>query len=114
MAKPQNNNNDDDYNDDNDNKDVVIASTSKKNDDHNVVFFVPVAVAIAVADKGVIHPCRCPVTLTPSCRRRGGDPLLSKPRSADNIKDNDASIASASKNDEDHCLRSSSGLLTTV
>ncbi len=113
MAKPRNDNNEDDYDNDDDGKDVVIASTSKKHDNHDVVFFVPVAVAITAADEGVIHPCRCPMTSTPSCRRRGGDPSLSKPQSTDDNKDNDASIASVSKNDKDH-LRSSSGLQTMV
>jgi hypothetical protein len=64
-AKPRNDKNDNDYDDDNNNKDAVIASTSKKNDDHNIVFFAPVAVAIAATDEGVIHPCRCPLTSTP-------------------------------------------------
>jgi hypothetical protein len=112
-AKPRTDNNDQNYDDEDDDKDVVIASTSKKNDDHNVIFFVPVAVAVAAADEGVIQPRRCPLTSTPSRRRRGGDPWSLKPRSADDNKDNDASIASASKNDEDD-LRSSSGLQTSV
>ncbi len=112
-AKPRNDNNDYDYDDADSNKDVVIASTSKKNDEHDVVFFAPVAVAVAAADEGVIHWCRCPLTSTQSRRRRGGDPSLAKPRSANDNEDNEALIASASKNDEDH-LRSSLGLRTTV
>ncbi len=113
MAKPQKDNNHDDYDDDYDNKDVVITSTSKKNDNHNVVFFALIAVAVAVVDEGVIHPRRCLQTSTLLCRRRGGDPLLSKPRSKDDNKDNDALIAIASKNDEDN-LRSLLGLRTMV
>ncbi len=46
-------------------------------------------------------------------RWRDGDPSLLKPRSANNNLDNDALIASASKNDKDH-LRSSLGLRMTV
>ncbi len=111
--KLRSDNNDDDYDDEDDDEDVVIASASKNNDDHDVVFFAPVAVAVAAADEGVVPPRRCPLTSTPSHRRRGGDPSSSKPRSADDNEDNDASIASASKNDKDH-LRSSSGLRTTV
>jgi hypothetical protein len=65
---------------------------SKKNDDHNVVFFVPVAVPIVAVDKGVIHPRRCLLTSTLSCRRRGEDPSSSKLQSTDDDKDNDASI----------------------
>ncbi len=103
LAKPLSNNNDANYDDDDNNEDVVIASVSKNNDDHNVVFFAPVAVAVAMMDEGVIHPQKCPLTLTPWHRRRGGDPSSSKPRSADNNKDFDASIASTSKNNEDHC-----------
>ncbi len=125
MAKPRNDNNDDDYDDDNNNKDVVIddddnnnkdvviASTIKKNDDHDVIFFVPVVVAIAAVDEGVIHPCRYLLTSMPSRRRRGRDPSLPKPRSANDNKNNDALIASASKNDKDH-LRSLSGLRMRV
>jgi hypothetical protein len=112
-AKLWNNNNDNDYDDDDYDKDVVIARTRKKNDDHDIIFFAPVAVAIAAVDKGVIHPRRCPLTSMPLRRRRGGDPSSSKPWSANNNEDNDASIASTSKNDEDH-LRSSLGLRTTV
>jgi hypothetical protein len=112
-AKPWNDNNDNDYDDDDYDKDVVIARTSKKNNDHDIVFFAPVAVAIVEVDKGVTHPHRCLLTLTPLRRRRGGDPLSSKPWSANNNKDNYASVASTSKNDEDH-LRSSLGLRTTV
>jgi hypothetical protein len=92
LAKPWNNNNDNDYNEDSDDKDVVIASTSKKNDNHNILFFAMVMVAVVVADKGVIHPRRCPLTSTPSGRRRGGDPLSSKPQSANDNKDNDPSL----------------------
>ncbi len=91
----------------------MIASTSKKNDDHDVVFFVPFMVTVAAADKGVIDPCRCLLTSMPLHRRRGGDRLSSKPQSANNNEDNDASIASTSKNDKDH-LRSLSGLRTMV
>ncbi len=101
-AKPWNDNNDDNYNDDGDDKDVIIASASKKNDDHNVIFFAPVAVTIAVADKGVICPRRCPLTLMPLHRRRGGDPSWLKPWSTDDNEDNNTSIARVSKNDEDH------------
>jgi hypothetical protein len=113
LAKQQRDNNDDNYDDNDDNKDVVIASTSKNNDDHDVVCFAPVTVAIAAADKGVICPCRCPLTLTLLHRRRSGDPLLSKPQSAFDSEDNDTLIASASKNKEDH-VWSLSGLRTTV
>jgi hypothetical protein len=91
----------------------MIASRSKKSDDQDVVFFVPFVVAVVAADKGVIHPCNCLLTLTPSRRRRGGDPSLSKPQSADDNKDNNALIASAGKNEEDH-LQSLLGLQTTV
>ncbi len=91
----------------------MIASTSKKNDDHKVVFFAQVAVAVAAADEGVIHPRRCPLTSTPLLRRRGRDPSLPKPQSGNDNQDNDTLIASASKNEEDH-LRSSPGLQTTV
>jgi hypothetical protein len=113
LAKPQSDNNEDNYNDDNDNKDVVIASESKNNDNHNVIFFAPVAVAVTVADEGVIRPCRCPLTSMPLCRRRGGDPSSSKPRSSNDNEDNDALIASMSKNNKDH-IWSSSGLRMRV
>ncbi len=63
---------------------------------------MPVAVVLAVADKGVIRLRRCLLISTLSGRRRGGDPLLSKPLSADNNEDNDTLIASMSKNDKDH------------
>jgi hypothetical protein len=112
-AKPRNDSNNDDYNDDDNNKDVRIAKTSKKNDGHDVLFFAPVAVDVTAADKGVIHPRRCLLTLMPLRRRRGGDPSSLKPWSASNSENNDASIASASKNDEDH-LQSLSGLRTIV
>jgi hypothetical protein len=88
-AKPRSDNNDKNYNDDDDNKDnkdVMIASTSKNNDDHDVGIFAPVVVAVAAADKGVICLHRCLLTLTPLHRRRGGDPLLSKPQRADNTR----------------------------
>ncbi len=91
----------------------MIASASKNNDDHNVIFFALAAVAVTAADEGVIHLPRCPLTSTPLHRRRGGDPSLLKPWSANDNKDNEATIASASKNNKDH-LRSSSGLWTTV
>ncbi len=112
-AKPWRDNNNDDYNDNYNNKDVLIASASKYNDNHNIVFFAPVAVAVTAADEGVVCPRRCPLTLTPSHRRRVRDPLLLKLRSANDNKDNDTSITSTSKNYKDH-LRSLSGLQTTV
>ncbi len=46
-------------------------------------------------------------------RRRGREPLLLKPWSADINKDNDALIASMSKNNKNH-LQPSSGLQTMV
>jgi hypothetical protein len=109
----QSNNNDDNYDDNNNNKDVVIASVSKNSDYHYIVFFVPVAVAVAEAAKDVIHPCRCLLTSMLLHRRRGGDPLSSKPQSTDDNKDNDALMTSTSKNDNDH-LRSLSGLRMMV
>ncbi len=112
-AKPRSDNNNNNYDDNDDNKDVMIASASKNNDNHNAIFFAPVAVTVTAADEGVICPRRCPLTLMPSHRRRGREPLLLKPQSTKNNKDSDAWIASASKNDEDH-LRSSSGLQTKV
>ncbi len=102
LAKPQSNNNNDNYNDDNNDKDAVIASASKNNDDQEVVFFLLFVVAVAAADIGVIRPCRFPLTLPLSRRRRGGDPLSSKPWIASDNKDNDALIASTSKNNQDH------------
>jgi hypothetical protein len=71
LAKPRKDNNNHDYDDDDNNKDVVIACMSKKNDYHDAVIFAPVMVAVAATNKGVIHPRRHPLTLTPSCRRRG-------------------------------------------
>jgi hypothetical protein len=112
-AKPRSNNNYIDYDDDDNNKDVMIASTSKNNDNHNVIFFAPVAVAIATADEGVIRPFRCLLTLTPLHRRRGRDPLLLELQSTYNNKDNETLIACTSKNNKDH-LQSLSGLQTTV
>ncbi len=50
----------------------MIASASKKNDEHDIIFFAPVTVAVAVAEEGVIHPCRCLLTSTPSHRKRDG------------------------------------------
>ncbi len=91
----------------------MIASASKNNDNHNVIFFAPVAVAVAAADEGVIRPQRCPLTLMPTHGRRGWDPSSSKLWSANNNRDNDALIASTSKNNEDH-VRSSLGLQMTV
>jgi hypothetical protein len=101
-VKPRSNNNDDNYDGINDDKDVMIASSSKNNDKHNIVFFALDTVAILEADKGVSCLHRCPLTLMPSRRRRGGDPLLSKPQSTKDNKDNDTLIASMSKNNEDH------------
>ncbi len=89
----------------------MIPSMSKNNDDHDVDFFPLVAVAVTAVDKGVICPRRCPLTSMLLGRRRGGDPSLSKLQSANNNEDNDALIASVSKNDEDH-VRSLSGLRT--
>ncbi len=94
----------------------MIASTSKNHDNHNVVFFVLVVVVVAAADNGGTCLRGRQLTLTPlhiSCqrtrRRRGGDPLSSKPRSyndnndSDNDNDDkDPAIASASKNDNNH------------
>jgi hypothetical protein len=91
----------------------VIASMSKNDDNHNVVFFAPVMVAVAAADEGVICPHSCLLTSTLLPRRRGGDPSSLKPQSADNNKDNDASIASMSKNNKDH-VQTLVGLWTMV
>jgi hypothetical protein len=113
LAKPWSNNNSNNYYNHVNNKDFMIASASRNNDGHNVIFFAPLTVAVTAADEGVTHPCRCLLTSTPSCRRRGGDPLLSKPQSTKNDKDNDASIASASKNNKDH-MRSLLGWQTMV
>jgi hypothetical protein len=52
----------------------VIASASKNNEDCDIVFFVPVTVAIVGVDKGVIRPRRCLPKSMPLHRRRGGDP----------------------------------------
>jgi hypothetical protein len=91
LVKPWSNNNNNYYNANVNNKDVVVASASRNNDDHNVIFFAPVTVAITAADKGVTHLHRCLLTSTPL-----------HPRSADDHKDNDTSIVSASKNNKDH------------
>jgi hypothetical protein len=94
----------------------MIASASKNHMDHNVVFFMLVVVVVAAVGDGRTRPRRHPLTLTPlrdSCqhvmRRRGKDPLSSKPWSYndndddDNDSDNkDSVIASASKNNDDH------------
>jgi hypothetical protein len=106
-AKPRSDNNNDKYNDGNKDKDVVIANVSRNNDDHDVIFFVPVVVAVLAMDKDVICPQRYPLTSTPLRRRRGGDSLSSKLRSNGNngshSKDNeDTVIASMSKNYHDH------------
>jgi hypothetical protein len=113
LAKLQSLNNDDNDNNDNNDEDAVIASTSKNKNNHNVIFFVPVAVVVGVADKDGTRAHGCPPMLMLSRRRRGGDPLLLKPRGAHDDKDNDASIASASKNNKDQ-VRSSLGLRLAV
>ncbi len=109
LAKPRSNNNNDAYDYNDDDKDVVIARASKNNDNHNVVFVAAVVVAVPAADEGVIRPCRCPLTTTPLHRKRSGDPSSSKLWSTKDNKDNNALIASASKNQEDH-VRSLLGL----
>ncbi len=86
---------------------VVIASVSKNNDNHDVIFFAPVMIAILVAEEGVICRHRCPLTLTPSCKRWGRDPLSSKPQSNNDDNGNgnnnkDTVIASVSKNHNNH------------
>ncbi len=92
----------------------MIASASKNQDNHNLVFFALVMVVVVAVDDSGTCPRGCLLTLTPlsissQCarRRRGGDPLPSKPQSYnddngdDNDNDNkDAVIASASKNDD--------------
>ncbi len=101
---------------DNDNKeeDAAFASASKNNNDHKIVAFMLVGVIVRAADKGGTRSCGHLPTSTPLRRRRGGDPLLTKLQSNDNDKDNDASIASASKNDKDHVRSLLAGLRTMV
>ncbi len=91
----------------------MVARASKNNGSHDVTFYVLVVVAVAAADKGVIRPCRCPLTLMWLHRRRVRDPSLLKLQSANINEYNDALITGASKNNKDH-LGSSSGLWTTM
>jgi hypothetical protein len=114
LLKPRSN--DDDKGNDNDDEDTVIPSASKNHNNHNVVFFAPVVVVVGAVDNSGTRPHGCPLMLTPlrvSCRharrRRGRDPLSSKPWSYndDNDGDNDnddkdAVNASVSKNDDNH------------
>jgi hypothetical protein len=80
LAKTWSDNKDNNYDDNDDNdENVVITSASKNNYNHDVVVFAPFTFAITAADKGVTRPRRRPLTSMPLCRRRGKDPLLSKP-----------------------------------
>jgi hypothetical protein len=97
----------------NDGKDAVVASASKNNDDHKVVLFAMVGFVVAAADEGRTRLRGRLPTLMPLHRRRGGDLLSLKLQSNNNDKGDEASIASASKNNKDH-LRPLLGLQTTV
>jgi hypothetical protein len=109
LSNPSSSDNDNAGNDEN----AVIASARKNNDDHDVFFFAPVGVILVVADKGEARPHGRPPTSMPLPRRRGGDLLSSKPQSNNDDKVDEALIASASKNDEDH-VQLLSGLQTMV